>query len=754
MEAASVAWHDLGFTPIGFSEIEPFPCEILKQRFPNTPNYGDLTKYKDWPIEPGSVDLLVGGTPCQAFSVAGLRRGLADPRGNLALIFLGLADHLKPRWILWENVPGVLTSSGGRDFGSFLAGLAELGYSASWRICDAQNFGVAQRRRRVFVVAHLGDWKPPAAVLFESEGLRGDSPKSDQKRKGSTSNAGASPQGDCLEGLDLFERRDDRRVSSEQEQPVVIDRAAFNQGTNALYTPLIEASETMPTLVSKGPHAVGQVPFRKSKKAQSETDYETWVPDDKSNCLNCFDVGDTRATVAIVESQTAPTLTARMQGSTGWAPYNETAHLLPVAFTQNQREEVRELGDTAGTLNSQPGTHQQTYIAQPKAFMMREDATNNTFNANETDTALCLQAMRPAVTSHHAQNLVVQPTAYILDSFTSNSMLSSNPNSGCREVDKTKCLDTSCLNPSANQGGVMVVSQQLYENHPNDSRVSGPHDIAPTVTSRYGTGGGNVPLIQAIPIDSMNLLSRLGEASDNHSLQNFVEGDPMFTLTKGHHHAVAVAFPIQDTRDMEKSQGGLGVAANGAPSYTLDTTGAQGVAHAVVSPTITTCKGSKGGSSSEAIDEIEAVFMAQQNDPIAFQPGNLRRQAGADPSTEVFPTIKCDSGDQSPHVCAPTLTASNDPSRSPQSSEITNQVNAVHQAAMQVRRLTPRECERLQGFPDDWSQISWKGKPPEQCPDGPRYKACGNSMAVPVMRWIGARIQQVDKILKEEQSRG
>ena len=328
-------------------------------------------------------------------------------------------------------------------------------------------------------------------------------------------------------------------------------------------------------------------------------------------------------------------------------------------------------------------------------------------------------------------------------------------------------------------------------------------------------------------------MSRLGEASDNHSLQNFVEGDPMFTLTKGHHHAVAVAFPIQDTRDMEKSQGGLGVAADGAPSYTLDTTGAQGVAHiamresgpgfwmeddkagtlraegenrpsrpshviGVVSPTITTCKGSKGGSSSEAIDEIEAVFMAQQNDPIAFQPGNLRRQAGADPSTEVFPTIKCDSGDQMPHVAytenpkcaafksgqgaasrsigysetlsptlaanaggnttpavmAPTLTASNDPSRSPQSSEITNQVNAVHQAAMQVRRLTPRECERLQGFPDDWSQISWKGKPPEQCPDGPRYKACGNSMAVPVMRWIGARIQQVDKILKEEQSRG
>jgi DNA (cytosine-5)-methyltransferase 1 len=270
----------------------------------------------------------------------------------------------------------------------------------------------------------------------------------------------------------------------------------------------------------------------------------------------------------------------------------------------------------------------------------------------------------------------------------------------------------------------------------------------------------------------------------------------------------------------------------------------------VIAPTVTTCKGSKGGSSSEAIDEIVALHQAEQannpicsditgtltvghgssaghphrmgdhsflvGDAVAFQPGNLRRKAGADPSTETFPTLKCDSGDQSPHVAtfkwgnsaqahtigyseqnsptltaggggnmipavmhpsqgvdlfngtltgdlhvplrtaqghgapaaiAPTLTASNDPSRSPQSSEVTQQVSAVHQVTMAVRRLTPRECERLQGFPDDWSQIPWKGKPAEECPDGPRYKACGNSMAVPVMRWIGSRINAKHKEL-------
>lgn len=285
MEAASVAWHDLGFTPVGFSEIEPFPSAILKHRFPNTPNYGDLTRYKEWPIEPGSVDLLVGGTPCQSFSVAGLRRGMADPRGNLALVFLGLADHLKPRWILWENVPGVLTSAGGRDFGSFLAGLAELGYSVSWRILDAQNFGVAQRRRRVFVVAYLGTWEPAAAVLLESESLRGDSAASEQARKSASRAARKGSKGNSGQAPDLFERGDDRRVGGVSETtgtlcatgnvfdgqdayqdrlvpckdatPVVIDRAAFNQGANAQFDIKITASETMATLVSKGPHAVG-----------------------------------------------------------------------------------------------------------------------------------------------------------------------------------------------------------------------------------------------------------------------------------------------------------------------------------------------------------------------------------------------------------------------------------------------------------------------------------------------------------------
>ena len=171
VEAATVAWHPLGWEPQWFSEIEKFPSAVLGHHYPNVPNHGDMTKFKEWPNDP--INLLVGGTPCQSFSVAGLRKGLDDPRGNLMLTYLAIAERYAPRWIVWENVPGVLSSNGGRDFGTFLGALGELGYGFAYRVLDAQYFGVAQRRRRVFVVGYLGDWRRAAAVLFERESLSG-----------------------------------------------------------------------------------------------------------------------------------------------------------------------------------------------------------------------------------------------------------------------------------------------------------------------------------------------------------------------------------------------------------------------------------------------------------------------------------------------------------------------------------------------------------------------------------------------------
>ena len=186
IEAATMAWHDLGWTPAGFSEIEPFPSAVLAHHYPNVTNFGDMTKYKEWNLD-GSIDLLVGGTPCQSFSVAGLRKGMDDPRGNLALVYCGMLDHFRPNWFVWENVPGVLSSSGGRDFGSFLGAVAQLGYGFAYRVLDAQFCGVAQRRRRVFVVGYLGDWRPAAAVLFERSSLRRDLAPSQKQRENLTS---------------------------------------------------------------------------------------------------------------------------------------------------------------------------------------------------------------------------------------------------------------------------------------------------------------------------------------------------------------------------------------------------------------------------------------------------------------------------------------------------------------------------------------------------------------------------------------
>ncbi len=173
IEAATAAWEPIGFRPAWFAEIDPFCSALLEHHYPGVQNLGDFTRIKSGA---GPIDVLAGGTPCQSFSVAGRRGGLEDARGNLAIEFCRLAGRLRSRWIVWENVPGVLSSNGGRDFGAILGALAKLGYGCAWRVLDAQFLGVPQRRRRVFVVGHLGDWRRAAAVLLERQGLCRDTP--------------------------------------------------------------------------------------------------------------------------------------------------------------------------------------------------------------------------------------------------------------------------------------------------------------------------------------------------------------------------------------------------------------------------------------------------------------------------------------------------------------------------------------------------------------------------------------------------
>ena len=267
IEAATCAWHPLGWEPVGFSEIDPFPRSVLKHHYPNVPLFGDFTEIQADDIEP--IDLLVGGTPCQSFSVAGLRGGMADDRGNLALEFCRLALRTRPRWIVWENVPGVLSSNEGRDFGSFLGALAQCGYGFAYRVLDAQfvrvqshAFAVPQRRRRVFVVGYLGDWRRAAQVLFERESMCGHPPP--------------------------------RRESGQSVAGTIISRATAGGGLGTdfeLAGGVVASTLRSDHSVSGNPEAVVVSPLRTSPYGDDVSSEPHLVIDDVSHCLNAGGMG-------------------------------------------------------------------------------------------------------------------------------------------------------------------------------------------------------------------------------------------------------------------------------------------------------------------------------------------------------------------------------------------------------------------------------------------------------------------------------
>lgn len=301
IEAATCAWHDLGWNPVGFSEIEKFPSAVLAHHYPSVPNLGDLTKFKDWPNDL-NPDVLVGGTPCQSFSVAGLRKGLADPRGNLALVYLALADKYRPEWLVWENVPGVLSSAGGRDFGSFLGALVQLGYGFAYRVLDAQYFGVAQRRRRVFVVANSRDWRRAAAVLFERQSLSGH----------------PAP----------------RRETGQRPAPTISARPTGGGGLGTDF-------ELDGGLIA----STGDISHCLNAGGMGRQDYETETLISHSLRGEGFDASE--------------------DGTWRGTPMVPVASPIVgfsdvVAFVQNQRDEVRTM-DVAGALAAEPGAKQQTY---------------------------------------------------------------------------------------------------------------------------------------------------------------------------------------------------------------------------------------------------------------------------------------------------------------------------------------------------------------------------------------------------------
>jgi len=435
IEAATAAWHPLGWEPVAFSEIEKFPSAVLSHHYPSVPNWGDMTKFQEWPdacrcvdagdswpgrqLRPGSserrvgecasdserrqggnrdrgrgdsaastfcgvcgganIDLLVGGTPCQSFSVAGLRKGLADPRGNLALTFLAIADKYRPEWVVWENVPGVLSSNQGRDFGAFLGGLGQLGYGWAYRVLDAQYFGLAQRRRRVFVVASARAGFNPAQVLFEFDGLRRDTPP---RRGARTAVAALTANGVGTCGADDNQGQAGHLIPAEgcwwdggqvsQTLDAVLAKGQTMPEKNrfpAVLQPVAHSS------TGAGYWREGIGPLR-AREQDSHENLVAFHPtqdpisstDGSTHAIGCGSSGGQASVGVAYGIRTANT------SSNGWGIQEEVTHTLDramgqavaIGFAQNTRNEVRLVGgdgSISGALAAQPGMKQTTYVA-------------------------------------------------------------------------------------------------------------------------------------------------------------------------------------------------------------------------------------------------------------------------------------------------------------------------------------------------------------------------------------------------------
>ena len=552
IEAATVAWHPLGWEPLAFSEIDPFPSTVLQHHYPDIPNLGDITKI-DWSPYVGAADIVVGGSPCQSFSVAGKREGLAGASG-LMFEYIRAVRELRPRWFVWENVPGAFTSERGEAYRQLLSEMDALGYGLAWRVLDAQFFGVAQRRERVFLVGSLGTMRC-AEVLFERESLSWDHQSSRQKRQ---------------------------------------------------------------ALAEEAQGCVG------------EADHDS----------GCLTPGETQSRRVYPASGVYPTLSTREKSG------------------QNQESVFTQFGDdVAGTLTAR-------YDSSPCV-----DRGANVVVDERDKVFLCQTAQTG-----------------------SNGKL-------VKQDDVMNTLDRT------NSTAVAAL-----DFNPTDARLRYAHDdVSQTLTARAGTGGNQVPLVQVQPVAFL-----YNQGSKARSL-GLGEINP--TLKTDHNPVVAFAQnQCDDSREQGDVAGAL-VVRQGAKQQTYICR-ADGQTNAMagvnLAPTLT----------SHAKKDPPLIYPAEdstgEDEPVTLQ---IR---GGKPGGGKSALIQHDmSATLSTHNTRTLITGDHE------------------ERGLTVRRLTPRECERLQGFPDDYTDIPYRNK--EHAPDGARYKALGNSMAVPVMRWIGERIQMVEE---------
>ena len=651
-----------GFESVFVAEIESFPCAVLAHHYPNVPNYGDMTKWRDWPAH--DLDLLVAGTPCQAFSVAGLRNSLDDDRGNLTLEMARYANHARPRFLLWENVPGVLNTKDDA-FGCLLGALAgsdapllpdggrwsNEGFVAgprrqiAWRVLDAQFFGVAQRRRRVWLVAGdvergAGNWRCAAALFPVGEGLRWH-----PSAGGAAGEGVAGWVAPSLTGSG----RGTARTGDSRGQDCVIPATGYRKPAHGYYADDDTASAM------------------KARDYKGETDVIASVTSKWAKGSG-GPSGD--------ECQNLVSHTLRAEGHD--ASEDGTGRGTPLVATAFQS--VGYGTDAAANLSPTLRSHDPMAVVTPSTVAIRTAQTGANGHGVSHECAHTLdRAQGQAVAVHDMRGNG--------DGATVPTLTGDHLN---RATDYTPCVAFS----AGNSGKAYGIGAEVEMSPPLRAANSGTNQV-PSVAFQQNTR------------DEVRLIAGDGQIAGAIAAE---AGDPCHPLAAGADAPLIAASHTTTTGDHY---------------VTTQETNAS-------SPDAQVVHWAQGGG--EVEDNLSGALRANAEHSYQF----VR--------------------------LAPSLTATNDPSRSPQSSEVTyfgmdgdvpaNQdvsetistregavadtAHAVMSSTYAARRLTVGECERLQGFPNGYTAVQHRGKP---AADGPRYKALGNSMAVPCVEFILAHLK-------------
>ncbi len=718
VEAATLAWKPLGWTAKFFAEVEPFPSAVLQQKFgatkplrplsPETadgdkdrkeretwakqiaelpdggsvPNLGDFTQIttKDYD---GAIDLIVGGTPCQSYSLAGLRKGLADPRGNLALEFVKLAYRTGVRWTLWENVPGVLSSGGGKDFACFLSllcgweidvpkdGWRKCGiispapgcFGLAWRILDAQYTrvpqfprAIPQRRRRLFVVGYLGSWEYPAKVLFDGEMRGGDTPP--RRTKGQTAASGTEGGIASADTIRLRCGKPGGGKGALISHELSLTIATANDQT------LVTQPESAKWW--DGGDKAGTLTVTGNNQRMPDKGWLQCVIEPDKNGDDCFDIRQ----IEVHEKGISPTLVATdYKGGKAVMADKE-----PVCFENNPSDARLKEVPVAPTVLGRWGTGGNNTplvingeknicpTLEANLFIKNTFQNGEKFVAEERDEPIAFikndaggeqqgywQEVFPTMRSQ-----VIPAIAYNVTFCNANGKRKDRPDGGLYVTE-------------ANAGNTVTAGGARTD----------------TVVVERENNIGIAPCGMAVTGEVASTLGGKCEIS---------------TGRNGSYEEVIALDGDKMAKAERKGGSGLGVRTNGA-MYTQTVKDVHAVAYNECVP----------------LDIRNATRDPEKHD--------ARNRQGVGVGEDGAPMN--------------TMTAASVPGIGWQST---------------VRRLLPVECERLMGFPDGHTLIKWKGKPESECPDAPRYKACGNSMCVNVMAWIGQQIDAMEKEIQNERN--